>query len=466
MGRTKDLLGKFAAKFLRVALSMAAVILMAGIFIMQAEAATAKVTKSSVKIRQKASTSSEVIGSAANGDTFEIKGEETASDGYVWYKVQVNADTVGYIRSDLVQKSDGGSTGTTTTTISKDGVTAIQPISAKVTGNQVRVRPDASTNGSVVTIVTKDTTVAVNGVADGADNKTWYLVSFQTTGGEVEGFIREDFLALGGEVVPVIEPEEPGDAEVPAEPDTPVEPEEPADYETYEQDGIWYLINNTTDPAYQYKIDDIFKAAETNAELYNGSLKTIKTQKIFIVILVLLLIGGGIAATLLIFKMKDMLDESYFAEIEKDTLNKRQNKSQNVMHTVGKDSVQKKPTVNGQQPKSTVKPQQPGSQLKQMPKQQPAGQPKPNMTATQGQLKPQGQTPQAKPQQAPQGQASQAKPQQAPQGQAPQVKPQQPAQTEKPANTKPNQQFKSKNFMTEDDDFEFEFLNWDGEDDL
>ena len=450
MGKTKEFLKKSIKKVAGLSvLAMVALFLFVG-FALQAEAATAKITASSARVRKQASTSSDVVTSVNNGDSFTIQKEVTGSDGYVWYEISVN-NQIGYVRSDLAKKSESTTTTTTTTTTNNAAVTEVQPISAKVTGGQVRVRPDASTNGSVVTTVAKDTVVTVNGTADGADGKVWYKVNFRSGNDDITGFIREDFLQLAGALVPVVE----STPEFPTvdEPATEVVPDPPVvevkDYETFESNGKWYLVNNTTSPAYQYVIDDIFKAAETNAALYENSLKKVKTQKTFIMILLLLLVAVGVGATFVIFKMKDMLDEAYYEDVEKEVAAKRQNKQQNVMHTVGKDAAQKKPTVNGQQ--------------KPAPKQPVNGQPK---QPANGAAKPQ-QAQAAKPQQAqaakPQ-QAQAAKPQQA---QA--AKPQQ-AQAAKPQQTqaaKPAaQNAKPKNFIEEDDDFEYDFLNWDGEEEM
>lgn len=456
MGRTKDLTKKLLVKVLGGVAVFAAAILMFSGIALQAEAATAKITASSVRVRKEASTSSEVVTSVSNGDSFTIQSEVTGSDGYVWYKISVN-NQLGYIRSDLAQKSEGGSTTTTITTTTE--VTEVQPISAKVTGGQVRVRPDASTNGSAVTTVAKDTVVTVNGMAKGADNKTWYKVSFRSGNNDINGFIREDFLQLTGELVPIVEetlenPDEPVVDDPTTEvPDTPVV--QTKDYETFEADGKWYLVNNTTSPAYQYEIAKVFEAAETNAKLYEDSLKKVKTQKVFIIILILVLVAVGVGATLIIFKMKDMLDEAYYNDVEKEVVAKRQNKQQNVMHTVGKDAVQKKPTVNGQQ-RPAGRPQPTGGQGKPMPKQQPgntASKPIPTQTVG-GQSRP-----------APQQRPAAVQPKQAAAPQAGEV--QKPVNTAKPVNAaKPKQEWKSKNFMTDDDEFEYDFLNWDGEEEL
>lgn len=469
MGRTKEIKKQFLTKVSGIVAVVALAFCMFIGISLQAEAATAKVTASSARVRKTASTSSDVVGSVANGESFTIQEEVTGSDGYTWYKISLNGAT-GYIRSDLAQKSESGSTGTGTTTNTE--VTEIQPISAKVTGAQVRVRPDASTNGSVVTTVAKDEVVTVNGTAAGADGKTWYSVSFRSGNNDVTGFIREDFLELAGEIVPVTEetPEVPPAVEpVPEVPEIVVEVK---DYDTLEEDDVWYLVNNTTSPAYKYVIEDIFSAAKTNADLYEGSLKTIRNQKIFIVILVLLIVAGGIGATLVIFKMKDMLDESYFEEVEKEVAAKRQNKPQNVMHTVGKDSVQKKPTVNGQ-PKPAAKPQtvngqpRPATAASARPTvnaQNPGAQPKQPTAAAQAAPQKTTQASPASPAQRP---VAAAKPAGGPVAAKPAAKPQGNA-VQKPANTaKPNQEWKSKNFMSDDeDDFEYDFLNWDGDEEM
>ena len=71
------------------------------------EESAAKVTASSAKIRKSADSSSEVIGSAAKDKTISIKSQTKGADGYTWYEVYVDANTLGYIRSDLVSITDG-----------------------------------------------------------------------------------------------------------------------------------------------------------------------------------------------------------------------------------------------------------------------------------------------------------------------------------------------------------------------
>ena len=152
----------------------------------------AKVTASSAKIRKSADSSSEVIGSATKDKTISIKSQTKGADGYTWYEVYVDANTLGYIRSDLVSITDGStpssSSGTTTTTTTTTTatpapavnetpveVTAVEPLSATVTGGQsVRVRSNASTTSQIVTTAENGMALTVTGQATGTDGKTWY----------------------------------------------------------------------------------------------------------------------------------------------------------------------------------------------------------------------------------------------------------------------------------------------------
>ena len=68
-------------------------------------AADGKVTASSAKIRKEASTTSDVVGSAKQNDTFTITAETTGADGRIWYEISFDGNKKGYIRSDLMQKT-------------------------------------------------------------------------------------------------------------------------------------------------------------------------------------------------------------------------------------------------------------------------------------------------------------------------------------------------------------------------
>ena len=423
--------------------------------------------RSTAYIRKEADTGSDVLGSVLQGKTITINKEVTGSDGMVWYQVFLDSENLGYIRSDMVQKSDGSTpsssttgtgadssstntgSGTTTDTGTTGGidgntaadgqggaVTQVEPQSATVIGAMVRVRSDASASAGIVVTVEKDAVLTVDGYAAGTDGNTWYRVSFIADGSSVTGYVRSDFVTLAGELVPVTaeSPEEnsAGEEDETGEPEEVIR--ETKDYDTQLQGEDWYLLNNVE--GVQYKISELLAAAQENAKLYQESQKTVSSQKIAIIVLVVLAAGLGLVVTVLIFKIKDVMDEAYFKAVEKDTMRQRgdgKNKTgsnKNVMHTVGNRTgaaPQKSGTGNTVSPGGSrdngAKPAGSGSGLK---------------TSVPQYKNPSGaQTKQKSREQA--VQKTQAQP------------------------AKQEQGWKSKNFMADDDEFEFEFLNWDGE---
>ena len=463
----------------------------------------AKVTASSAKIRKTADSSSEVIGSAAKDKTISIKSQTKGADGYTWYEVYVDANTLGYIRSDLVSITDGStpssSSGTTTTTTTTTTatpapvvnetpveVTAVEPLSATVTGGQsVRVRSNASTTSQIVTTAENGMALTVTGQATGTDGKTWYQISFISNSVEVTGFIRSDYVALSGELQAPVEEqpaeEQPTD-EQPAE-DTQTTSK---DWDTQLQGDAWYLLDMAGQK--QYKIDDLFNSlnqiTEINAQ-YEANQKKIGSQKAVIIILVILLVAAAAAVTLLIFKIKDMNDASYFSGVEEETARRRRvdrpqggrpqngrpapqggrpQGSQKVMHEVGAERrPASRPTGQGARPDGRPAPQgeRPIGQTGR-----PAPQGGRSVTPGQGRSAPQGGRPvtpgQGRP--APQGGRPTAPQSErpAPQAGRPVARPTKPA-PQSEGNQDPG--WKSKNFMSDDDEFEFEFLNWDGDED-
>ena len=461
-------------------------------FVSHAESA-AKVTASSAKIRKSADSSSEVIGSAAKDKTISIKSQTKGADGYTWYEVYVDANTLGYIRSDLVSITDGStppssSTTTTTTTTTTAtatpapavnetpvDVTAVEPVSATVTGGQsVRVRSNASTTSQIVTTAENGMALTVTGQATGTDGNTWYQVNFIANNTEVTGFIRSDYVALSGELqAPSTEQpaEEQPSEEQPAE-DTQTTSK---DWDTQLQGDAWYLLDMVGQK--QYKIDDLFSSIDQITEInaqFETNQKKITSQKVVIIILVILLVAAAAAVTLLIFKIKDMTDAADFSDAEEAALRRRRvdrpqtgrgqggrpapqggrtQGGQKVMHEVGAERRPAgKPAGQGGRP---VQGQRPAGQQAR-----PATQGARPTTPQAGRPAPQGTRPAAPQTGRP---ASQGTRPAAPQTGRPAPQVDRPV---KPAQNNGNPQdpgWKSKNFMSDDDEFEFEFLNWDGD---
>ena len=451
-----------------------------------------RVTANSVNIRKEPNTSSEVVGSTVKGKEITITNQVEGSDGKIWYQTFVDADTLGYIRSDLVEIIDG-TTPTTVTpvaptdpgTTASGNVEALNPVSATVKGgNSVRIRSGASTSNDIVTTVSNGLVLTVKGRSSDSGGKVWYQVSFSDNGSEVEGFIREDYVTISGELTPYVEepaPETPPEEQEPASDPVEPEPVNTKDFDTIFEDGVWKLIDYRGDTATEQEILKILESVDANAQAYEVEHKKAESEKVVIIILIFLLVAAASGIAMLIFKIKDMSDDAYFSQVERETLRRRgevrtQSSSQKVMHTVGTDkSVSGKPA--GARPSGASQGQKPAGE-------RPAG--------TRPSGAPQGQRPAgARPSGAPQGQKpAGTRPSGAPQGQktagerpAGSAQGQRPMESQqgstsresgsadnrqgqsgsgqKPAQGQPGWQ--TKNFMSEEDDeFEFGFLNYDG----
>lgn len=338
---------------------------------------TGKVTASSAKIRKEPSTTSETLASASQNAALNVKGQIQGSDGYTWYQVS-DGSVTGYMRSDLMEISDGStpstivsptspSTTTSTPTTSTPDeplvdVTDVEPVSGSVSGgSQVRVRQNASTTSRIVSTARSGLALTVTGTATGTDGEKWCRVSFTSGSSEVTGFIRSDYVTVSGELVPVGAGTEQPEG-TPQEPDTEPEPEETKDWDTYYEGEKWHLVDNTTGNSYD--IAQIFSSVEENSKTLKDSLNKNRTQQIIIIILVILLMVLAIGISFLIFKLKDMTDSAYFNEVERETVRRRAadrpaeraagrtQGGQRVMQTVGAEGARRSAgqSPSGQRP--------------------------------------------------------------------------------------------------------------------
>lgn len=436
-----------------LAVTLMVIVLVTGMNAIISHAEEGKVTATSAVIRASADVGSEMVGSAMQGEVYTITGEAADADGvHTWYQITFEENKTGYVRSDLMQKVGGGaaapSTPTTPTTPASTAVgevTALQPVSAKVTGEQVRVRSNASTSGSIVSTVQRDVVLTVVGMAQDSEQKTWYQVNFSDATGQKDGYVREDFVSLEGERIPADQvPEEPDP--VVTDPVDPVVTPEPApvhkDYETQQYDGVWCLVDYAQDQ--MWTISELLTAGPTNKELYDEAQAKLKSTKIIMMILVVMVVVLALATTLLFFKVRDMMDAAYFEEVEKETMRKRQGQkapARASMPTVGAGG---RPSGSGGQKPSGGSGQKPsGGQ------QRPAGSSgqKPSGSGQQRPAGSSGQRPAGSGQQKPAGSGQQQAGQQS-----------RPASKDAQSGSK-----QSKNFMTDDDEFDFEYLNWDGD---
>lgn len=467
MERTKDLqtnVRRFARVFLLAAVFILALSINMSRLVCSAAGQGKVIASNGAKVRKEAATSSEMVASAALNQVVTINGSVQGGDGKTWYQVTVDGVN-GYIRSDLVQTTDGGSTEPAATTAAPAvqetpaDVTVVNPVSATVTGGQsVRIRSNASTTSQIVTTAASGLALTVTGQATGSDGKVWYQVNFISNGSSVDGFIRSDYVNLSGELTPYTEEPQTPESPEPEVPETTPEPQEQKAYETVLQDGEWYLVVTETNEG--YVIQDIFDSMKNNVTEYAKLEKKVKSDKIVIVILVILLVGAGAGAAFLFFKMKDLSDASYFNEVEKETLRRRNDgrpDGKRVMHTVGAEKPGGARPAGGRPAGA-----QPGTR--------PAGS---RPAGAQGGARPAGSRPAgtvqpgARPAGAQPGGARPAGSR--PAGAQPGARPAAARPAAAPQEARPSEKEKNgwqaKNFMADDDDeFEFEFLNYDGED--
>lgn len=296
-----------------------------GSFVSLAEA-TATVKVGSAKIRERADANSAVVGSTSQGKTVTLKSEVADASGTAWYEVYISSGTTGYIRADLVEKNNDGDVPKVEAGSTDNQSDAGEAASSGASGAAVqaenamdaqyatvsvncKVRSAPSKNDTIVENLAAGAQVVVSGQSSGtSDNKTWYYVIFTGANGvEKSGFIRSDLLSLG-DMVPM--PEE----APPEEPEMPVEPEAPvynSDYELSYRDaeGAWYLIDYTTGG--EYPLSQLLNAVQNPGNEVSEDAKALVKQRIAIVVLIVLAVVLIIAVVIMAVKLRDAYYEDY-----------------------------------------------------------------------------------------------------------------------------------------------------------
>ncbi|MGN1146941.1 MAG: hypothetical protein ACI4TB_00875, partial [Lachnospiraceae bacterium] len=264
-----------------------------------------------------------------------------------------------------------------------------------------------------------------------------------------------DFVTLSGELLPVTEtPEETPQAPEETTPEIPVEVSK--DYETEEIDGVWYLLDHVSEPNLKYQISNLLSSAEQNAVDLEKAQNQVSKQNKIIVFLAILVVLMVLGITLLLFKIRDMKEDDGFDD-EMPMARRRPSGdgSQRTVRpagTAGRQPVTRpsgsRPAANGARPAAN------GAR--------PTGT-RPVSTASGSRPTANGERP-ASARPASSGGTGTRPVQSGTAGTRPEGARPEPT---RPASSQPagDKQAKPrvKNFMTDDDEFEFEFLNWDGE---
>jgi len=306
---------------------------------------TGEVTVDAAKVRSDASTGADVVASAAAGTQVTVSEEKTDSSGNVWYHVTLSDGKTGYIRSDLMKVEETAADTTATDAVADgaegdvalesssdgmvngidvssiliaEGVTPQDFQQATVSVATGKVRSDASTNDSIVAQLSQGTNLIITGNKVGSDSKTWYYVAFVDGGSQLAGYIRSDLVNLGDMVV-FSTPEEQAPVEEVSEPEP--EPVVNNDYElVYTDDGtgteVWYLYNHIDNT--REKLQELLDFADAQANKAAANQATIKKWKLATIVLGALLVIAIVVIVILAVKSRSYGYEDYDEDEDED----------------------------------------------------------------------------------------------------------------------------------------------------
>lgn len=289
----------------------------------RAEASASSTAVGSVKLDDDI----EILGQTVGGDGkvwYQIYVNST-STGYI------RSDLVKITDGSTPPSLDGGNNTTATPTPSTGNAASnveaeqVTPVGGKVSGsNTVRVRtsPSTANNNNVLTSVNSGTEVTVVARATGADNMVWYQIKFTMDNQEAIGYIRSDYVTLSGELTPLSEVQvtPPEDSPEPSEPPKQEESEQKKRYETKFMKDKWYILDYEV--GQQYEIDALFSAADQYKELYEKEKEKggAGVWIILLAILAVIFLGGDLY---LLYRLKEYKESAFIASIERNTLTGR-----------------------------------------------------------------------------------------------------------------------------------------------
>lgn len=423
------------------------------------EAAEGKVTAETAKIREEADTDSEAIGSTSKGKTVDIVGAAKDSSGMVWYKIHNGNNTYGYIRSDLVETAEtievtetvASSESSSSESASSENVNkpadtvpvAITQQQATISQSEVRIRSGASTQHEAIGSLPQGTNITLIGEASDSSGNKWYQMTCDYNGNNIKGYIRSDLITIG---VPAEETEEGTESENTEDTEstegtegenteaTPVEGEvssEPEynDYEIVYNENQYWLYNNIdgTMVPVENLLSVVDSANESNEKLQDE----IKSNKIIIVILAVLILVLVVAVTIMIFKFRDLYYEEYEDEEDEEDEEEEPVPIKRRQNAVSEEPAQRKE-------KLIKSKQSQGAELQATERRRTEKRRPEQDSATEGQSE-----------------------RKQPEKRRTEKKQQERTVPEKGQNEKKQKPRKAQNFLLEDDEFEFEFLNID-----
>ena len=286
---------------------------------LSAFAADATINDDGTRVRSDSSTDSAVVVTASKGTTYPVLDTVTGSDGNTWYKVQVSDGTEGYIRGDLVSVSGDAGDDAPSDVTSSSPVTPIQPMNV-TTSETANIRSGAGTDSSRVGAIESGTEITITGEAMAADGYKWYEMNCDSK--SISGYIRSDFVNVDEGSIVYAGNEETSDNEGEGEEYPTDEIDENTavdethnDYEivyTTDDDGVYqYYLYNHIDNTKQ-KVESLLEAVNTLNDKYKEANKKLSTFKILTILFGALTVIAGILAVFFFFRSRS--DEYYYEE--------------------------------------------------------------------------------------------------------------------------------------------------------
>ena len=407
-----------------------------------------------VILRQNPDSTSNQVMELSNGQSVKVNNEIAGTDATTWYQIMLNnGNTFGYVPANTITiSSESSTTGEQTgsgTTVTMQTVTVTEKIGTVTATGAIRVRAQATTSSEQVASMQSNATFLVLSEVSPGDGYVWYEVEFDDNGTKAHGYVRSDLVKVEEVTREQQIPVEIPSTDVPSEPVEIDAPYSIASQVNAEGTTVWYLMDNNTGEAKEIASLLTPQTTKSGGGVY----------KVIVVILLILLILAAAAATFFYMRWQDA--EEFILELREKQARTRKQPVPVTQPMPAKQPVTKQAPVA---PKPASAPAskpaaQPASQPINKPAAQPASQPinKPtSQPASQPINKPVVQ-PTTQPAEKPAVQEVLPKTSDIVKATKQEL---QNNQTNAVKNAQSNG-WKSKNFLTDDDDLEFDFLDMD-----
>ena len=292
-------------------------------------------------LRQNADAGSAQLMELASGQQVTVNDELTATDGTKWYQVIVNNTTIGYVPTNSITVTGNVEGGQVT----MQTITITERIATVTANSAVRVRAEATTSSNQVASMNPNDTCLVLEDVNSSDGYVWHKIEFDDNGTTISGYVRSDLVS-----VKEVQTQQQVPVETPVEGTTPtpdVQPEaDPYSITSQvnaEGTTVWYLVNNETGDAKE--ITALLTPQEVKTSGNTG------VYKIIVVILLILVIAAAAAATFFYMRWQDA--EAFIFELHEKQVRAKKQSATARTAPVKQNPVQPAKPVNKVTPATT-----------------------------------------------------------------------------------------------------------------